>query len=55
MLNTSRDFRRERERSRRRAKFWLTLGRITLKLLIVVRVLTKLVELGFTVMRWLRE
>ena len=55
MLKTSKNFRRERLRSKRRAKFWRKLGRITLKLLFLAPLLTKLVELVLVVVRWLRQ
>ena len=55
MLNTSKNFRRERLRSKRCVKFWRKLGRITLKLLVVAPLLTKLVELVLVIQRWLRE
>ena len=53
-METSKNFRRERLRSRR-AKFWRKLGRVTLKLLIIAPLLTKLVELVLVIVRWLRE
>ena len=55
MLNASKDFRRERLRSNRCVKFWRKLGRITLKLLVVAPLLTKLVELVLAIVRWFRE
>ena len=55
MLKASKNFRRERKRPKRRRKFWRTLGRITLKLLIVAPFLTKVVELVLVIVRWLRE
>jgi hypothetical protein len=55
MLNTSKDFRRERLRSRRCVKFWRKLGRITLKLLVITPLLTKMVELVLVTIRWFRE
>jgi hypothetical protein len=42
-------------RSKRRAKFWRKLGRVTLKLLpVIAPLLTKLVELVLVIMRWFR-
>jgi hypothetical protein len=55
MWKAWKNFRRERLRSRRRAKFWRKLGRITLKLLILAPLLTKLVELALVIIRWFRE
>jgi hypothetical protein len=54
MLIASKNFRRERMRSKRRGKFWRTLGRITLKLLVLAPLLTKLVDLVMVVVKWLR-
>jgi hypothetical protein len=54
MSKASKNFRRERARSKR-AKFWQMLGRITWKLVVLARVLTRLVELGYAVIRWLRD
>jgi hypothetical protein len=55
MLNTSKDFRQERLRSKRCVKFCRKLGRITLKLLVVAPLLTKLVELVLVIVRWFRQ
>jgi hypothetical protein len=54
MSKASKNFSRERVRSKR-AKFWQALGRVTWKLVILARVLTRLVELGYAVIRWLRD
>jgi hypothetical protein len=54
MLKTWKNFRRERLRSKR-AKFWRKLGRITLKLLILAPLMTRVVEWVLVVARWLRE
>jgi hypothetical protein len=55
MFNTWKNFRRERSRSKRRAKFWRKLGRVTLKLLVIAPLLTKLVELVLVLIRWFRN
>lgn len=44
MLKASKDLERERERSRRRAKFWRKLGRIALKLVVVAKALIDLIN-----------
>ena len=48
-------FGRGRQRSLRRRKFWQSLGRITLKLLLLAPYFTKLVDLVLAIMRWLRQ
>jgi hypothetical protein len=55
MFKTWKNFRRERLRSKRRVKFWRKLGRVTLKLLVIAPLLTKLVELVLVLIRWFRE
>jgi hypothetical protein len=55
MFNTWKNFRRERLRPKRRAKFWRKFGRVTLKLLVIAPLLTKLVELVLVLIRWFRE
>jgi hypothetical protein len=55
MLKTSKNFRRERLRSKWRAKFWRKLGRVTLKLLVIAPLLAKLVELVLVIVRWFRD
>ena len=55
MRTRSKSFGRGRQRSRRRKKFWLVLGRITLKLLILAPYITKVVDLVLAIMRWLRQ
>lgn len=54
MSRTSKGFRRERVRSKR-VKFWQALGRITWKLVVLARTLTRLVELVLVAIRWLRD
>jgi hypothetical protein len=54
MSKASKNFRRERVRSKR-VKFWQMLGRITWKLVVLARVLTRLVEIGYAIIRWLRD
>ncbi len=51
----SKSFGRGRQRSIQRKKFWQTLGRMTLKLLILAPYITKLVDLVFAIVRWLRH
>jgi hypothetical protein len=55
MRNASKNLSRERRRSKRRGKFWARLGRITLKLLVLAPLLTKMVEMVLVIIRWLRE
>jgi hypothetical protein len=55
MLKSSKGLRRERRQSKQRGKFWAALGRITLKLLVVAPLLTKVVELAFIIIRIFRQ
>jgi hypothetical protein len=54
MSKTSKSFSQERARTKR-GKHWRMLGRVTWKLVVLARVVTKLVELGFAIAKWLRE
>ncbi len=54
MRKASKDFRRGRKRSGRWKKFWQWLGRITLKLLALAPLLTKLVDMAMTIMKWIK-
>lgn len=54
MRNASKDFSRGRKRSSRRKKFWQWLGRITLKLLVLAPLLTKLVDMVLTILKWIK-
>ena len=44
----------ERVRSKR-VKYWQMLGRITWKLVVLARALSRLLELGLVVIKWLRD
>lgn len=54
MRKASKDFRRGRKRSGRRKKFWQWLGRMTLKLLAWAPLLTKLVDMALTILKWIK-
>jgi hypothetical protein len=54
MSKTSKGFSRERVRPNR-VKFWQALGRITWKLVVLARALTRLVELVLVVIKWFRD
>lgn len=55
MRKASKDFRRGRQRSSRRRKFWQWLGRITLKLLVLAPLLTKWVDWVLTIWKWFKD
>lgn len=54
MPKASKDFRRGRKRSGRRNKFWQWLGRMTLRLLALAPLLTKLVDMALMIMKWIK-
>lgn len=54
MRNASKDFRRGRKRRGLRKRFWQWLGRMTLKLLILAPLLTKLVDMALTILKWIK-
>ena len=54
MSKTSKGFSRERVRSKR-VKFWQLLGRITWKLVVLARALTRLFELVLQIIKWFRD
>jgi hypothetical protein len=54
MRKASNNFRRGRKRSGQQKKFWQWLGRMTLKLLVLAPLLTKLVDMALTIMKWIK-
>jgi len=55
MLNTSKNLRRGRRQSKQRANVWAALGRITLKLMVVAPLVTKVVQLVLIIFRSFKE